>query len=358
MLNAAFAGCGRISDLHAPGYTGLDGARIYGVLDTDREKAEARAAEWGAEKVYGDYEELLADDNVNLVEILTPHFLHCSMTVQAARAGKHVSVQKPMAMNMDEAREMTAECKKAGVTLRVYENFVYYPPYVKARELIDAGEIGEVRSINIRMRAGIGDRAWQVPGESWIWRLNEEMCGGCPTMFDHGYHNYSLAMYLGGGVEKVHAMWEPMEIVPESGLFLNNPATVIWRHKNRHIHGILDVVMSPELKIDSEFYSDESRVEIAGTKGIIFVNRCTGQLQNRAPVELYRDGTTLSYEDIPGGWEQSFIAATRDLIRALENGKNALLTGETGMDVLEFALAAARSALSGETVMLSQPHTP
>ncbi len=77
--------------------------------------------------------QVLEDKEVDVVELLTPHHLHCPMTVQAAQAGKHVSVQKPMALSAAEADQMIAAADKAGVTLRVYETFVYYAPAMRAR---------------------------------------------------------------------------------------------------------------------------------------------------------------------------------------------------------------------------------
>ena len=81
-------------------------AIITAVCDSNKSHARAKAKEWGVEKVYGDYQQVLEDGDMDLVELLTPHHLHCSMTVQACQAGKHVSVQKPMALSAAEADEM------------------------------------------------------------------------------------------------------------------------------------------------------------------------------------------------------------------------------------------------------------
>ncbi len=195
-IRAAIVGCGRISDLHQLGYRGRDDARIVAVCDSDRERAQAKAAAWGVEKVYTDYEQVLSDREVDLVELLTPHHLHCPMTVAACQAGKHVSVQKPMALSAAEADEMIGAAQQAGVVLRVYENFVYYAPAVRARQMIEAGEIGEVRAVRMHVSTGTSDTGWEVPLSAWAWRFDEELCGGGPLVFDHGYHLFSLAHYL------------------------------------------------------------------------------------------------------------------------------------------------------------------
>ena len=365
MLNVAFVGCGRISDLHALGYQRTPEARLYGVYDLDPARARAKAEKWGATKVYRTFEEVLGDPAVGLVEILTPHHLHGAMTVAAAQAGKHVSVQKPMALDLGEADRMVAATRQAGVVLRVYENFVFYPPYVKARELVLAGEIGEPVSFNLRVRTGVGKRAWSIPGDSWAWRFDPATCGGGPLMFDHGYHNFSLAMFLMGRPDKVSAWIGATELFPGSGLLVDAPAAVWWTYggsaapggsavpggggpsTSAQRFGVMDVVYTSDLAIDTEHYADEARLELTGTRGVVFVNRMTGKLQNRAPVELYRDGVTTSFEHVPAAWEESFVAATLDLVEALAQGREPRLTGERGRDVLAFALAAHRSAREG-----------
>ncbi len=356
MFKVAFAGCGRISDLHILGYNNYNKAAVTGLYDVNIDKAKEKAAAWGVEKAYGSYAELLADDSVNAVEILTPHHLHCEMTIQAAKAGKHISLQKPMAMTIAEGQQMIEAVRDAGVSFRIYENFVYLPAYRKAKFLIDSGAIGEPRMVSIRLRSGSGQGAWDVPMESWQWRLNPETCGGCLIMFDHGYHLYSVAVNLVGGIEKVAAWVEALELIPGSGLMVNSLSTVMWKYRDLPAYGTLDMVLSPGLRIETSHYPDENRIEVTGTEGIIFINGSTGRIQNRPPLELYKDGITTAYEDLPTDWANSFILATRDFIETLGKQEQAALSPERGLEVLEFALAVRDSAASGKTVELKLPH--
>ena len=102
-LGVGIVGCGRISDLHELGYRGLEDACIVAVCDPKRSRASAKARAWNVGTVYTDYHQLLADPAVDLVELLVPHHLHVGMAVEACAAGKHVSVQKPMALSIAEA---------------------------------------------------------------------------------------------------------------------------------------------------------------------------------------------------------------------------------------------------------------
>lgn len=130
-INVAIVGCGRISDLHELGYRGRKDARILAVCDVKRSNAVEKAKAWGISRIYTDYQDVLDDPEIDMVELLVPHHLHCKMTVQACEAKKHVSVQKPMALNAAQADEMTAAAKRNNIQLRVYETFVFYPPAVK-----------------------------------------------------------------------------------------------------------------------------------------------------------------------------------------------------------------------------------
>ena len=134
-IRVAIVGCGRISDLHQLGYRGREDAKIVAVCDTNKSQAKKKAREWGVEKVYTRTMRMsLRIRKWMRWNLLTPHHLHCPMTVQAAEAGKHISVQKPMALCAAEADEMITAANKAGVILRVYETFVFYPPAVRAKE--------------------------------------------------------------------------------------------------------------------------------------------------------------------------------------------------------------------------------
>ncbi len=119
-LRVGFIGAGRISDLHALEYMSNDRAQIVAVCDLDLDIARERGAKWGVpeDRIFSDYADLLALEDVDLVEILLPHHLHRSATLDAAAAGKHISLQKPMALSVAEADEMIAAADEADVILR------------------------------------------------------------------------------------------------------------------------------------------------------------------------------------------------------------------------------------------------
>lgn len=179
-IRVGFVGAGRISDLHAIEYLQNPRAEIAAVCDAEAGIAQRQAQRWSVpgRRVFTDYADLLACEEVNLVEILLPHHLHHPATLAAVAAGKHVSVQKPMALDLAQADEMIAAARRAGVVLRVFENFLFYPPVMKAKALIDAGAIGDPLTIRIKSNFGVSRTAWTIPPAAQAWRLDPAKNGG------------------------------------------------------------------------------------------------------------------------------------------------------------------------------------
>jgi len=352
-VRAAIVGCGRIAGLHQLGYRGREDAQIVAVCDPKAGRARQAARDWGVEKVYTDYTRLLADPEVDLVELLVPHHLHAEMTVMACQAGKHVSVQKPMAMNALEAQQMVLAAEQAGVVLRIYENFVFYPPNALARQMIQAGEIGEPQMIRLHVSTGKSQTQWKVPLDAWAWRIRSEQASGGLLVFDHGYHLFSLAYNLMGPVERVYA-W--IDHSPVSGLLpkqlaaVDAPATIMFQFKATRRYGMLDFAHTPEMVMDSIYYADDDRVEVIGDKGILLINRCTARTVDLPPLMLFRDGKTQPVPVERYEWHDSFIDCTQHLFGVLKGEGDPVLDGKTGKAVLQFVLAAHLSARQGREV--------
>ncbi len=350
-LKVGIIGTGRISDLHALGYLRDERTSIVAVSDVNREVAAKRGAQWGVpeNRVFTDYHDLLALADVDLVEILLPHHLHRIAAVESARAKKHVSLQKPMALTLAEADEIIETAKRESVILKVFENFVFYPPVQRAKELIDAGEIGDPLTIRIKSNSATSPDEWEVPRSALEWRFNPAENGGGPLVFDDGHHKFALAWHFMGQAEEVHA-WIGNTTLPE-GAVLDAPAIVSWKFP-RNRFGSLEVVNSPKMILDTHHYAQDDRIEITGTRGVIWVTRGHGKMLDVPPVVLYRDRRTFTYSDMPVGWEHSFINSTRHFINAYFKGEAPMLTGEQGREVLRLSLAAQESARTGKSVRL------
>ncbi len=348
LIRAAIVGCGRIADLHALGYQGRADARIVAVCDTNARLAQAKARAWGVDRIYTNYAQLLNDPTVDLVELLTPHHLHAPMTIAACQAGKHVSVQKPMALTVGEARQMIAAAEAAHVVLRVYENFIFYPPHVRAKEMLLAGEIGEPQMIRLHVNTGRSPTGWKVPWRAWAWRFNQKRSGGGPLVFDHGYHLFSVAHDLMGDVARVYSWIDATPILPT--LRVDAPATIMFQFAAPRRYGVLDFAHTPQMVMDSVYYADDDRVEIIGEKGILFINRGTARTVDLPPLMLFKDGQTRAIPVERVAWDAGFIDCTRHLLDVLQNGGQPRLDGRTGKAVLAFTLAALYSAKYGREI--------
>lgn len=363
-VKVLLVGCGRIATLNVLGYKDHPHAEVYAVCDLDEKRARAFAGATGAKKIYTDYAQALGDPEVDVVDLLVPHNLHCKMTVQACKAGKHVSVQKPMALTIPECDEMIDAAKKAGVLLKVYENFVFYPPYVLAKKLIDEGRIGEPLSIRLKMNAGSNRHGWHVDQATWSWRMQEEVSGGGELVFDDGNHKFSLARYLMGEPETVfafvgHTLMEGEAYFDKKTgktvpFYQDAPSVIVWRYKDSQKFGVFDITYSKDLEIATDYYACDERVEITGSKGVLWITRCTGKMLQIPTVVLYRDGETTTFDNLRDDWADSFIDSTKDFIEAIREKRAPRLTGEDGREVVKFSLAALRSARENRPIDLSE----
>ena len=348
-FRVGFIGTGRISDLHAIEYLRNPRARIVALCDQDAARAKRRSAAWHLEeaRIFTEPEELLAEPDVDLVEILLPHHLHLPVALKAIDAGKIVSLQKPICTSMEEADRLVEAVAESGLPFRVFENILFHPPIANARRLVNEGAIGAPLSIRIKSNPGFSTTAWTVPGSATRWRQNLAECGGGPLVFDDGHHKYALARHFMGDPDEVHAFIGGTRAA--DGRWLDAPSIGSFRFRGNRI-GNLEVVYSPALEISTRHYAQNERVEITGTRGVLWINGGHGRLGEEPPVTVYRDGALTTHSHMSTDWEQGFMLATRHFLDCLAEGHPAALTASDARQILRFALAAEESGRSGRTV--------
>ena len=349
MLNIGFIGCGRISDLHARGYEKEKRARIYAVCDADGELLKRRADEWKAVVRYADYRELMADKRVDAVEILTPQPLHERMVLEALEAGKHVQLQKPMAVNMAEAVKICSAAEAAETVFKVADNYTEYPPFVRAKEIIEGGELGRPTGIRIGFVMG-GSGGWEVPSRAWDWRIQEMRQGRGFNTFDHGHHLYATAWYFLGEVEKVSAWIDSRDGV------IDCPATVMWKHVGKRVYGSLDFQTAPDMHIPSHYYANDEMVSITCERGLLIVPRCTGEIETGPSLKIF-DGRRMRTEEVPSDWALGFEGHTRNFISSILGEEKPSLTAGQARGILKFALAVRKSSDLRRQVYLEEFET-
>lgn len=350
-------GCGNISRFgNGPSYLQCPDAEITAVCDSLAERVKECMSLWGAKKYYTDYHEVLRDDEINAVDICLPNFLHARATIEAAEAGKHVAVQKPMAMNVKEADAMIKAARNAGVKLMVEECEIFYPPYVKIKELITQKSIGEPLLLQIGLQSAsmphdeYEKRRLKVPkGEESevLWRENREKHGG--FLFDTVWHKFALAYHYFGSVAKVDAWIDNFET--------EMPATIMWKHENNK-RGVMSVVHTPEMYAYCEFlrYPLPSIVEVIGSKGMIWATRSEGQTIRAAPIIMYDGeypGKTVNFNNLDADYFSGFRNMAQHFVESILKDRTPMLTGEDGKKILQFDLAVYKSAKDRKTVVPS-----
>lgn len=346
-INIGFIGLGRISDLHALGYRNSPDARIHSVCTLAEEVGRSKKKEWGAVRFFRDYRDLLADPAIDAVEILTPQPLHEEMVVAAAAAGKHIMVQKPMTIDLDSADRMLAAVKRAGILFKVIENYIGYPPIRKAKELISRGVLGDIQNLRIRFVSG-SSGGWEVPDETWAWRMEENRQGRGMQTFDHGHHMWSVARYLLGDIDYVSAWIDSADGVVDC------PSSIMWKYKEGHRYGTCDYTHCAQMAVPSAYYANDEWFEISGSRGLLFINRCTGNIKS-GPVMTRFDGSRwYSYNNIDDDWSSGFRAATSNFINAIKGRAEPELSGAEAREVLKMALAVIKSSRERRTVFLDE----
>lgn len=346
-VNIGLIGLGRISDLHAAGYRNIPEARLHALCDANPEVVERRKKDWGVERGFADYREMLADPALHGVEILTPHHLHAPIALAAAEAGKHVCVQKPMAISVAECDAMIEACRRAGVVLKVFENFMFDPRYAEAKRLIDAGAVGEPKAIRMKNGITLHPGGWDVPLEVWMWRLGKETGGPGVITFDDGYHKLNVARHFLGEVDRVQGWIEWTEFLPGMGVMVDAPALFSWKYKDSGRFGHMEVTMSRELEIPSRYYPIDEQIEVTGESGILYLTRCTADMTTEAPLILYSGAKWTHFKDLEDDWAAGFRECSRNFVRAIRGEEPPRLSGEDGKRVVQFAWACYRAAETG-----------
>ena len=222
-LNAAIIGCGAISKVHAAAINASEYANIYCVCDTDNEKLDAAMKEYGC-KGYASLDEVIADENVDVVHICTPHYLHASMLEASVKAGKKVVVEKPMTMNVTEYRHAYDVVKETnGVVCSIIQNR-FNPCIVKIKEMIESGKYGKVMGLR-------GILTWKRDAKYYAsgpWRGKWDTEGG-GVVINQALHTIDLLCYLG-----------------------KKPLSVKANYDNRSLQGIIEVEDTAEAFIRME----------------------------------------------------------------------------------------------------------
>lgn len=324
-LKLAFVGCGAISQMHLFGIEGGQAPiRITAAVDPDRAKAEEVAVKTGA-TVFASLDEALREGDFEAVDLMLPHHLHESVTVQAFAAGKHVLLEKPMAPTIGACERILEAARQAGKVFMVAENAQYWPEAVTAKQLLDDGAIGDV----VTARAAIffpplgmyygGDRPW---------RFDRKITGGGISVDTGSHWIRPLRMWLGEIDEVVAALGYPFRQMEGESL-----VRALLRFRS-------GVVATFDALLTDAPIGPDVLFRITGSKGEITIDMA-------GRVMLY-DSQSRRGRQVgeTAGYLNSYRGELLDFACAVLEGKQLAASAEHSLGELRAALAMYRSAES------------
>jgi len=322
-LRWGILGTARINRMLIPPLRVSPGNRLIAVASRELARGEAYAREWEIGRVHGSYEALLADPEIDAVYIPLPNHLHAEWTIKAARAGKHVLCEKPMALTVDDVDAMARACSEAGVVLAEAFMYRHHPQTLKVKELLDSGTIGRLRFLR-------GSFSFQLTRPNDV-RLRPEWGGGC--LWDVGCYPLSFARFL---VDR-----EPLEAYGSQVL----GATGI----DETFAGQLVFPDDVLFQFDAGFRSPvRAEMELAGSEGSIRV-RHPWRPEQDYPLLVTRDGVTEELT-VPG--EDRFLLEIEDLAEAVRSGRAPRVSLGFSRGNVAALVALQRSAREGRAVRL------
>jgi predicted dehydrogenase len=304
---------------------------------TGGQRAPQLAADYGTAHA-ANLDELLARKDVDAVLVASPHSAHVGQVTQAAGAGKHVLVEKPMALNPAECDTMIAACREAGVTLSVIQTVRFRGTVARAKRLIQQGRIGAVRMIDLRSLF-----EW-VPTESKNW-TQEQAEGG--LILDQGAHNFDFLRWFAGA--EAARVFARVKAFGECAWPWPTALAQVEFHNGVLAHTWMSFELPKPGLVNSAF-----RALVVGETGMLDIDgygKLHAALDGKA-WELVWEQPTIDYVNKPLAPErlEAFYTQVQDFIDSVRQKRSPAVTGADGRAAVELIEACRRSSSSGQAV--------
>ena len=335
-------GTGLVAPFHGKAIQASGLARLVAAADTDAARLARFTAEFGC-KGYGTLAEMLADPEIQVVNILTPNHLHTEAVLQAARAGKHILVEKPPAMSLRDMDTISKAGAQADVKIGVVLQCRMRRSVQAIREALNQGRFGKVYHADAYMK-------WYRPADYYrmdAWRSSRRF--GAGVTIQQAFHYIDLLQYLVGPVKRVHAC---MTNLAHPGIALEDTVVAYVTYQN----GGQGVVEASK----ALWPGTDVRIEVNGEKGTAVLageRMHTWRFQDEWPEdeEIRCLGSASAATGARGAADFGFLdhqAVIEDMVRAIEGGGEPLITPASVRPTLEWALAMYQSAKQDSHVEL------
>jgi len=339
-LGWALIGAGRHPHTKiAPAIRAAKEAELVAVYSRDRGRAEEFAQNHGARAAYDSLDALLQDSRVDAVFVASPNALHAGHTLQAAHAGKHVLVEKPMATTVNDALAMVRQCRAAGVKLGTGFELRFNPGHILARKVISDGSIGRISLAQGHWGRGVRGERYHVPRtELRGWWEQPELMGNASVIVGLGVHVIDLFRFmLGEEVTEVTAMTDGQT----SEQPLEHIATMSLRMESGIIATVSCGRMLPDTLNDFAVYGTSGRISGRATVWEARMGKLQVISQNLNQTEVY-----------PYDYLANFISELEDFQKAVEEDREPTASGMDGLRVVQVTCAVIESARTGRTIKL------
>ncbi|HYI26242.1 MAG TPA: Gfo/Idh/MocA family oxidoreductase [Bradyrhizobium sp.] len=336
-MRIAVIGAGGIAQRNAIEAVKSGAATVTGVFDVNLQAARDLAAKVQA-KTYASFEEAIANSDVDAVMLSTPHHLHRPQTLAAAAAGKHVLVEKPIANTLDDANAMIDACERAGVAMAVNYSFRYLPKIQKARELVQAGALGDITGIQV-IQHQFKDLGYWMGARSTSpddWRSSREKSGG-GFLIMSVCHNVDY-LYFITGLKGTRVYSEYATLGSPGNVEDIISVTSRWGDK-----AVGTISASSILR-----GADAAEERIWGTKGTLVINDKGLSLYSTRPIDGKKPGRVHHYAKFEeSSWTADWIRA---FVEAVRLGKRPEVSAQEGWENLAFIESAYRSMEVGAPI--------
>lgn len=340
MIRFALLGCGRIARRHADllGQGRIAGARLAAVCDAEPARARAIADQYHVPG-YGSLAEMLGDKDIDVVSVLTPSGMHAEHSIAVARAGRHVVVEKPMALTMADATAMIDAAEAARVRLFVVKQNRFNVPILKAREALDAGRFGALVLGTVRVR-WCRDQAYYDQDK---WRGTWALDGG--VLANQASHHVDMLSWFMGEASSVHACGITALVDIEA----EDTAVATLRFAN----GALGVIEATGAARPRDM---EGSISVLGSGGAVevagFAMNQIRTWQFTAPLASDQEVMERYSVNPPNVYGFGHQAYYEHVVGCLESGRPAIVDGAEGRRSLELISALYESMASGREVEL------
>lgn len=345
-VKIAILGAGFITDIHLESYHRfVANAEVIAVYARKPEKAKAFAEKYSIPQWYSDIDEIIHHSGCDVVDICLPNYLHAEATIKAAAAGKHVIIEKPLALTLEEADAMIAACKKAGVKLMYAEELCFAPKYERVRHMVKEGAIGDIYMLK---------QSEKHSGPHTDWFYDIRYAGG-GVLMDMGCHAIGWFRWMLNNA-RVASVYASMGTVLHKDRTRGEDNSVVIIEFENGVTAVAENSWAKHGGMDD-------RSEVHGTGGVVYADLFMGN--SAIAYSKHGYGYAMEKADTTVGWSftvfeevfnQGYPHELKHFIDCVAYDQPPLVTGEDGRAVLEIIYAAYASAGQGKKIRL--PFTP